>query len=79
MPIKSYLAYPHEGQKKQLTQALTTLSKCEVIPAQNKEVLVVLTDTQTEAEEQRLKIRLDAISSLKLLAMVAGFKTPQKD
>ena len=78
MPIKSYLAHPHEGKKNELIEAISQLKSCEVIPAQNRDVLVVVTETETREEEDQLKQKLDAISSLKLLAMVSGFNTPQK-
>lgn len=75
MPIKSYLAHPHEGKKEDLIQALSSISQCEVIPAENKDILVVVTETETKAEEENLKQQLETISSLKLLAMVSGFNT----
>jgi len=78
MPIKSYLAHPHEGKKDALIKAISKLKTCEVVPAQNRDVLVVVTETETREEEDRLKLKLAAISSLKLLAMVSGFNTPQK-
>ncbi|MDO6675767.1 hypothetical protein MK851_11470 [Tenacibaculum sp. 1B UA] len=79
MPIKSYLAHPHDGKKDELIKALSTLNECEVIPAENKDVLVVVTETKTKIEEENLKQKLETISSLKLLAMVSGFNTPLKN
>ncbi|MBT3871265.1 MAG: hypothetical protein HOF75_01380 [Flavobacteriaceae bacterium] len=79
MPIKSYLAHPHNGQKETLIQELSALKNCEVIPAENKEVLIVVTDTDSKAEEDIIKEQLEAITSLKLLAMVSGFNTPIKN
>ncbi|MGG6232392.1 hypothetical protein [Tenacibaculum sp. SDUM215027] len=79
MPIKSYLAHPHDGKKEELIKALSTLGQCEVIPAENKDVLVVVTETDTKVEEETLKQKLETISSLKLLAMVSGFNTPKKN
>ncbi|CAM1366950.1 Periplasmic nitrate reductase chaperone NapD [Tenacibaculum litoreum] len=79
MPIKSYLAHPHDGKKEELIKALSSLNECEVIPAENKDVLVVVTETETKAEEEILKQKLETISSLKLLAMVSGFNTPIKN
>lgn len=79
MPIKSYLAHPHDGKKEELIKALSTLNECEVIPAENKDVLVVVTETNTKIEEETLKQKLETISSLKLLAMVSGFNTPKKN
>ncbi|WP_109436611.1 MULTISPECIES: hypothetical protein [Aquimarina] len=77
MPIKSYLAHPHQGKKDELITALSTLEKCEVLPAENKDILVLVTDTADEYEEDILTKKLETISSLKLLAMVSGFNTPK--
>ncbi len=77
MPIKSYLAHPHDNQKHVLIAALSALDHCEVIPAENKDILIVVTDTETKIEEDNLKEKMEALSSLKLLAMVSGFDTPK--
>ncbi len=79
MPIKSYLAHPHTGKKNELIKALSVLHQCEVTPAQNKEVLILVTETENESEEESLKEKIEAIESLKLLAMVSGFNTPQNN
>lgn len=79
MPIKSYLAHPHDGKKHELIQAISHFSNCDVIPAQNKNLLIVVTDTNNRIEDQELKEQIEAIDSLKLLAMVSGFDTPKRD
>lgn len=79
MPIKSYLAHPHEGKKEELINAISTIAECEVIPAENKDVLVVVTETDSKIQEENLKEKLEAITSLKLLAMVSGFNTPKNN
>ncbi len=79
MPIKSYLAHPHEGKKEELIKAISTIAECEVIPAENKDVLVVVTETDSKIQEENLKEKLEAITSLKLLAMVSGFNTPKNN
>lgn len=79
MPIKSYLAHPLKGQKKQLIADLSALNNCEIIPAENKDVIVVITDTETDIEENLLKDKIETFTSLKLLALVSGFNTPKKD
>lgn len=79
MPIKSYLAHPHQGKKKHLIKAISELDQCEVIPAENKDILVVITETDSKQEEEGLRLKLDAIDSLKLLAMVSGFNTPKRN
>ncbi|MFD2565946.1 hypothetical protein [Pseudotenacibaculum haliotis] len=79
MPIKSYLAHPHEGKKNELINKISEIEQCEVIPAQNKDILVVVTETESKQEEEILKHKLETIESLKLLAMVSGFNTPKKN
>jgi nitrate reductase NapAB chaperone NapD len=77
MPIISYLAHPQEGKKDELLEALSTMDQCEVIPAENKNLLIVVTDTDTDEEQDDLKEIIEAIDSLKLLALVSGFNTPK--
>ncbi len=79
MPIKSYLAHPHDGKKTELVEALMAINQCDVMPAENKDLVIVVTDTINKIEEEILKEKLEAIESLKLLAMVSGFNTPQND
>ena len=78
MPIKSYLAHPFEDKKEELQQEISLLEGCEIIPAENKNVLVVVTETRGDAEDKILKETIEAIKSLKLLALVSGFNTPIK-
>lgn len=75
MPIKSYLAHPHDGKKDKLTEALKALENCDVIPAENKDLLIIVTDTNTGEQDDQLKEQIESIDSLKLLAMVSGFNT----
>ncbi|SFS51518.1 hypothetical protein SAMN04487906_0644 [Zhouia amylolytica] len=76
MPIISYLAHPYKGKKDNLVQEISRVKGCEVIPAQNEELLIVVTETSSKQEEEILKAKLDAIPSMKLLTMVSGFETP---
>ncbi len=73
MPIKSYLVYPHAGKKEHLINALKD-QMCEVIPAENKELLIVVTDTKDQNEEDNLLRSLNEIESLDHYTLVAGFK-----
>lgn len=79
MSIKSYLAHPHKGAKEELIAAISSLQQCDVFPAENEDLLIVVTETENKAEEKNLQEQLDAIESLKLLAMVSGFNTPKKN
>ncbi|MEK6155367.1 hypothetical protein WIW50_19010 [Flavobacteriaceae bacterium 3-367] len=79
MPIKSYLAHPHTGKKEYLIEALSNIEACEVLPANNEDVLILVTETNNKQEEDILKEKLEKIPSLKLLAMVSGFETPKNE
>ena len=79
MPIKSYLAHPFEGKKEALTQEISELQHCEVIPAENKDLLIVVTDTETDTEDDNLKEKLETLGSLKLLTLVSGFNTTKNN
>jgi hypothetical protein len=72
MPIKSYLAYPARGRRDELSRALRALRGCEVIPAVNRDLLVVVTDTPDEAAEDVLQEALARVELLESLALVAG-------
>ena len=77
MPIKSYLVHPSEGKKAKLTQQLSIMEHCKVLPAENEEVLILVTETNSKQEEEILKEKLEQISDIKLMAMVSGFDTPK--
>ena len=72
MPVFSYLAYPVKGAKAQLLKDLAGLDHCEVLPSDNEEVLVLVTDTANEEMEKALKARLGQLASLQSLGMTFG-------
>lgn len=72
MPIFSYLAYPEKGQKETLLEDLSALDHCEVTPAVNEEVLLLVTDTPDDDTEKALQKRLKKIKSLQSLGMTFG-------
>lgn len=72
MPVFSYLAYPKKGAKQQLHLELAGLAYCEVLPSDNKEVLVLVTDTPDENIEKVLKEKLGQLESLQSLGMTFG-------
>lgn len=72
MPIKSYLAYPATGRRDELAAALGRLRGCQVVPALNRDLLVLITDTPDEAAEAALEAALAALPGLHGLGLVAG-------
>ena len=72
MPVISYLAYPVKGAKKNLIRDLKDLDYCEVMEADNEELLILVTDTPDEERERGLQKKLKAIQSLLSLSMTFG-------
>ena len=60
MPVFSYLAYPKKGAKEQLLKDLATLQYCEATPADNEDILILLTDTPDDGAEKSLQKQLKA-------------------
>jgi hypothetical protein len=79
MPIKSYLAYPVRGRRDDVTDAVRALPGCQVIPAVNRDLLVIVTDTPDEAAEEALQQALARLESLEGLALVAGLGDADTD
>ncbi|MDC9721418.1 MAG: hypothetical protein PSN34_01425 [Urechidicola sp.] len=79
MPIISYLVYPQEGKKNELLKNLSLFDNCEVIPAENEDILILITDTFDNKAEEQLLEKVDALESLKLRSMVSGFNSPKNN
>jgi nitrate reductase NapAB chaperone NapD len=72
MPVFSYLAYPKPGAKEALLNDLAALDYCEVTPAENEDILILLTDTPDEKREKELQNKLKELKSLESLGMTFG-------
>ncbi|BCL62836.1 hypothetical protein DGMP_35290 [Desulfomarina profundi] len=73
MPIFSYLAIPANGAKEMLCADLASLSHCEVIPSDNREVVVLVTDTPDKATEEKLQEKLKQLQTLQSLSLTFGY------
>jgi nitrate reductase NapAB chaperone NapD len=72
MPVFSYLAYPKKGAKKELFNDLAALEYCEATPADNENILILVTDTPDEEMEKALQKKLKELKSLESLGMTFG-------
>ncbi len=73
MHIKSYLLHYNEGKKERLIEQLQNLSNCEIIPAKNHDVIVLVTDAEDEESDKKLHNNLLEMEGLKHLSLVSGF------
>ncbi|MBL7994789.1 hypothetical protein JNM05_05405 [bacterium] len=74
MPVKSYLAYPADGKRDELTRSLQKLPGCEIIPSENTDVIVLITDTPDAEAEKSLEEQLQSMESIKFLTLVSGYE-----
>ena len=72
MPVFSYLAYPKQGAKDQLIKELSALEYCEITPADNEQILILVTDTPDKDQEKALQKKLKSLKSLESLGMTFG-------
>ena len=72
MPVFSYLAYPRQGAKQELLNDLADLEYCEATPADNENILILITDTPDEETEKGLQKKLKQLNTLESLGMAFG-------
>lgn len=72
MIVKSYLVFPVEGQMVELISALEAMPECEVTKATNRNLVVLVTETDSEAAEKELEAALNEIPFLHALTLVSG-------
>ncbi len=73
MPIFSYLAIPKEGSKESLCAELAALEYCQIVPAENQDVVVLVTDTPDVQREGILQDTLKKLQFLQSLSMSFGY------
>ena len=72
MPVFSFLAYPKANMKEQLIRDLSQLNYCDVKPAENEDVLILLADTPDEEINKDLINTVRGLESLQSLSMTFG-------
>ena len=73
MPVFSYLAIPKNGAKETLCTELASLEHCRFMPADNHEVVVLVTDTPDVTAEKALQESLTRLQSLQSLSLAFGY------
>ena len=77
MPIMSYLAWPVTGKKEALIVELQDMPGCDIQPAVNQDVIVLVTNTDHEQQERELQEALKEVKELACLALVSGYSDPE--
>ena len=73
MPILSYIALPRPGAKNELLDALNSMQFCEAFPADNEDILVLVTDTPDKDTDKELHAQLKNLPPLESLSMTFGY------
>ena len=73
MPIFSYLAIPKKDARETLCEELSALEHCQIIPADNQDVVVLVTDTPDDHIEKQLQHSLKSLPSLQSLSLAFGY------
>ena len=77
MPICSYLVIPQEGAMDRVSAHLAMMPACEVVRAENRPALLLVTETQGQAEESALRSVLEATDGIQALLLTFGeIETP---
>lgn len=72
MPICGYVVVPRPGELNATSQALSRIQGCEVVPAKNRDVLLLVTDTYSGDEDRELRRQLDAVPGIQAVLMTFG-------
>ena len=69
MPICGYLVFTERGRRRALAERLAALPGCDVVPAENQDLLLLVTDASGPGEDEALRrtvTEMDGVSALLL-------------
>lgn len=76
MPICSYLVIPQEGAVVRVHARLAEMPECEVVQADNHDLLLLVTETSTPVHEETLRARLETTDGIQALLLTFGELDP---
>jgi len=79
MPICSYLVVPEEGAVDGVFERLASLPGCDVTRAENRDVVILVTETPGLEEENDLRSRVEAMEGIQALLLTFGEIDPDTD
>ncbi len=72
MPICSYLVIAESGASEQVAMRLLALPGCDVAPAENRDVIILVTDTPDLEEERTLRETVEKTEGIQALLLTFG-------
>lgn len=79
MPICSYVVIPERGAADSVEDSLLAIPGCDVARAQNRDVLLLVTDTPSLDEEATLRASIEAMRGIQALLLAFGEIDPETD
>lgn len=79
MPICSYLVIPEEGATLGVRDRLAGMPECDVVAAENRDVLILVTDTEGLQREEALRSTIEAMEGIQALLLTFGEIDPDTD
>lgn len=77
MAICSYLVIPARGAAVDVAARLSALPGCEVVRAENRELLILLTESGSPEEEESLRQQVEAVDGIHALILTFGDIDPE--
>jgi nitrate reductase NapAB chaperone NapD len=72
MPICSYLVFPVEGEAQTVAADLASLPGCEVDVAENRDVLILVTESEGAEEERELRRGVERTAGIRAIVLTFG-------
>lgn len=78
MPICSYLVSPVNERENELRERLTQFSECELERAENRDLYMLVTETEDMEHQKELEDRLNQVESIDWLMQTFGEICPEE-
>lgn len=78
MPTCSYVVFAKSGKKEELIEQLSTIPEAELQPAEQENVVLLLTETRNMEAQKELEDRLDEVEPIQAFAQTFGEIVPEE-
>lgn len=72
VPVCAYVIVPRAGEKEVLAATLSAMADCEVIPAVNEDVLLLVTTAPDFATDAALRDRVESLPAVHAMLLTFG-------
>ena len=72
MAVCSYIIHPVDGRLEALIANLNAIESCDVIPADNGEAVILVTEPNSDEEEEHLQATLKGMNEIECMALTFG-------